>query len=126
MLTGPRQSGKTTLSGHPVVGASWEGFAVETLANRIAWPDTASFYRTAAGTEVDLVVDFAGGERWIVEVKRSLAARVSRGFHLALTDFAPTRAFVVHAGDDRYPLSAAVEAIGLGELAAALDNDSPS
>ena len=116
----------TALSGHPVVGASWEGFAVETLANRIAWPDTVSFYRTSAGTEVDLVVDFAGGERWIVEVKRSLAARVSRGFHLALTDLAPTRAFVVHAGDDRYPLSAAVEAIGLGELAAALDNDSPS
>ncbi len=116
----------TALSGHPVVGASWEGFAVETLANRIAWPDTVSFYRTSAGTEVDLVVDFAGGERWIVEVKRSLAARVSRGFHLALTDLAPTRAFVAHAGDDRYPLSAAVEAIGLGELAATLDNDSPS
>lgn len=105
------------LSGHPVVGASWEGFAIETLLGRLAWPAAASFYRTAAGAEVDLVLDFAGGERWAIEIKRSLAARTSRGFRTALSDLKPAHSFVVHAGSDRYPLSGGVEAVGLQELA---------
>ena len=99
------------------MGASWEGFAIETLLGRLAWPAKASFYRTAAGAEVDLVIDFAAGERWTIEIKRSLGARISRGFRTALSDLKPARSFVVHAGAERYPLSRAVEAIGLRELA---------
>ena len=107
----------TELSGHPVVGASWEGFAIETLLGQLPWPSQASFYRTAAGAEVDLVLDFAGGQRWAIEIKRSLSAKMSHGFHQALSDLKPTRAFVVHAGHERYPLPNSAEAIGLDELA---------
>lgn len=106
----------TALAGHPVVGQSWEGFAVETLVSALAWPSFASFYRTSAGAEVDLVLEH-GGESWAIEIKRSLAAKVSRGFHSACDDLQPDRAFVVHAGDDRFPVSASVEGIGLRELA---------
>lgn len=105
------------LMGHPVVGASWEGFAIETLLGPLTWPAAASFFRTAAGAEVDLVIDFPVGERWAIEIKRSLTARMSRGFRTALTDLKPTRSFVVHAGAERYPLSDTVEAVGLQELA---------
>ena len=105
------------LMGHPVVGASWEGFAIETLLGPLAWPAAASFFRTAAGAEVDLVIDFPAGERWAIEIKRSLSARMSRGFRTALMDLRPTRSFVVHAGAERYPLSDTVEAVGLQELA---------
>jgi len=105
------------LSGHPVMGASWEGFAVETLLGQLAWPAMAAFYRTAVGAEVDLVIDFPSGDRWAIEIKRSLAARMSRGFHVSLLDLKPNRAFVVHAGSQRYPLSDSVQAIGLQELA---------
>ena len=105
------------LAGHPVVGASWEGFAIETLLGQVAWPATASFYRTAAGAEVDLVIDFSAGERWAIEIKRSRTARMSRGFRTALADLKPSRSFVVHAGAERYPLPGNVEAIGLQELA---------
>lgn len=105
------------LMGHPVVGASWEGFAIETLLGPLTWPAAASFFRTAAGAEVDLVIDFPVGERWAIEIKRSLTARMSRGFRTALTDLKPTRSFVVHAGTERYPLSDTVEAVGLQELA---------
>lgn len=107
----------TELSGHPVVGASWEGFVIETLLGQLPWPSQASFYRTAAGAEVDLVLDFAGGQRWAIEIKRSLSGKMSHGFHQALSDLKPTRAFVVHAGHERYPLPNSVEAIGLNELA---------
>ena len=112
------------LSGHPVIGESWEGFVIETLLGQLPWPTQASFYRTVTGAEIDLVLDFPGGERWAIEIKRSLSAKVSRGFHMALADIAPSRAFVVHAGDDRYPLSKAVEAIGVRELAIACRDSS--
>ncbi|MCY4181894.1 MAG: ATP-binding protein [Gammaproteobacteria bacterium] len=112
------------LAGHPVIGESWEGFVIETLLGQLPWPTQASFYRTVTGAEIDLVLDFPGGERWAIEIKRSLSAKMSRGFHMALADIAPSRAFVVHAGDDRYPLSKAVEAIGVRELAIACRDSS--
>ena len=108
------------LAGHPVVGRSWEGFAIETLATALPWPATASFYRTSGGAEIDLVIEFAPDEIWAVEVKRSLAPKVSRGFHSACADLEPAKAFVVHAGDDRFPVAQSIEGIGLVELATML------
>ena len=108
------------LAGHPVVGRSWEGFAIETLVTALPWPATASFYRTSGGAEIDLVIEFAPDEIWAVEVKRSLAPKVSRGFHSACADLKPAKAFVVHAGDDRFPVAQSIEGIGLAELATML------
>lgn len=108
------------LAGHPVVGRSWEGFVVETLLSMLPWPANASFYRTSAGAEIDLVIEHPNGETWAIEIKRSLAAKVSRGFHSAREDIRPTRAVVVHAGEDRFPLARNVEGIGVHELAAEL------
>lgn len=108
------------LAGHPVVGASWEGWVIETLLASLPPRSTPGFYRTSAGAEIDLVIEHAGGTLWAVEIKRSLSARVSRGFHVACRDLEPERAFVVHAGDDRYPVSRTIEAISVRELAAEL------
>ena len=108
------------LAGHPVVGESWEGYVLETLLSAQPALAQPSFYRTSAGAEIDLVLDYPDGERWAIEIKRSLSAKVGRGFHLAREDIKPTRAFVVHAGDDRYPLAQGVEGIGVRELAQAL------
>lgn len=104
------------LAGHPVVGRSWEGFAIETLVTALPWPATASFYRTSGGAEIDLVIEFAPDEIWAVEVKRSLAPKVSRGFRSACADLKPAKAFVVHAGDDRFPIGRSIQGIGLVEL----------
>ena len=108
------------LAGHPVVGESWEGYVVETLLGVLPPLAQPYFYRTSAGAEIDLVIDQAGGERWAIEIKRSLSARVQRGFHVASADIKPTRAFVVHAGEDRYPVAQGVEGIGVRELAQVL------
>ena len=108
------------LAGHPVVGESWEGYVIETLASMLPPRSRPHFYRTGAGAEIDLVIEHDDGARWAIEVKRSLSARVGRGFHLSCQDLEPARAFVVYAGDDRYPLSESVEAIGLRELAGEL------
>ena len=107
------------LIGHPVAGASWEGFVIENLVARAPVGTRASFYGTRSGAEMDLVLEFPGGrETWAIEVKLGLAPKVSRGFHSAREDIAPTSAFVVYAGAERYPLAANVEVIGLRELAA--------
>lgn len=104
------------LAGHPVVGPSFEGHVIENLLAAAPERTTASFYRTAAGAEIDLVLDLPGGARWAVEIKRGLAPILGRGFHQARADLAPRRSFVVHSGTDRWPLAEGVEAIGLLEL----------
>ena len=113
-------SSLTALAGHPVVGQSWEAFAVEALLSSLQWPSAAFFYRTSAGAEIDLVIEHGDGELWAIEIKRSLSAKVTRGFHLACQDIQPARTFVVHSGEDRFPVSSTVEGIGLPELATEL------
>jgi uncharacterized protein len=108
------------LSGHPVIGASWEGFAIESLLAVLPWRADAFFYRTVAGAELDLVIRFVDGTLWAIEIKRGLAPKLGRGFYQAVADLQPQRAFAVHAGDGRYPVTERVTAIGLRELVAEL------
>jgi hypothetical protein len=42
---------------------------------------------------------------------------VERGFHNALGDLEPDRAFIVYSGEERYPKGEGIEAIGLRGLA---------
>ena len=110
-----------SLAGHPVVGASWEGFVIENLLSVAPAGTKASFYRTSAGAEVDLVLELPGSRGpWAVEVKRSLGSALGKGFRNALEDIKPERSFVVTAGSDRYSVAKEVEAIGLREMASVL------
>ena len=110
-----------SLAGHPVVGASWEGFVIENLLSAASPGTKASFYRTSAGAEVDLVLELPGSRApWAVEVKRGLGAALGKGFRNALEDIKPERSFVVTAGSDRYQVAKDVEAIGLREMASFL------
>lgn len=105
------------LIGHPVVGPSWEGFVIENLLAASPERTQASFYRTVAGAEIDLLLDLPQGERWAVEIKRGAAAKVERGFFRAREDVEPHRSFVVYSGQQRYFRAEGVEVIGLYELA---------
>jgi uncharacterized protein len=108
---------REALLGHPVVGGSWEGFVIETLIG-VAPPGTVpGFYRTAAGAEIDLVLELPGGPLWVIEIKRGLAPNLEKGFHLARADIGPAASFVVYSGTERYPMAAGIEAIGLRDLA---------
>ena len=74
-------------------------------------------FRTAAGAEMDLVLDLAGGQRWAIEVKRGLGPKLGKGFAQARVDLSPDRTFVVVPAEDRYPLGDGVEEIGVAKLA---------
>ncbi len=106
--------------GHPVAGGSWEGFVVENLLGAARERVKPYFYRTAAGAEIDLVLQMPGGKLWAIEVKRGLAPRLDRGFHHAREDLDPDRSFVVYSGADRYPKGEAIEVISPGDLASLL------
>jgi uncharacterized protein len=108
------------VAGHPVAGASWEGFVIENLLAVAPERSQASFYRTAAGAEIDLVLDLPDGERWAIEIKRGLAPGTDRGFHHARADLEPDRSVVVYSGELRYAKTPEIEFISLRELAAEL------
>lgn len=103
------------LLGNPKLGDSWEGFVIENVASELADLATPYFYRTSAGAEIDLVLDF-GTETWAIEIKRSTAPKLSKGFHYACEDLQPARQIVVHGGNEAFQLGGGIEALPLGKL----------
>ena len=105
------------LAGHPVSGSSWEGFVIDNLLAAAPERTIASFYRTAAGAEIDLLLEIPGHGLWAIEVKRSLSGRPEKGFYIACQDLKPDRQFVVNSGLEPYPIDANITAIGLPAFA---------
>lgn len=96
--------------GHPLAGSSWEGFVMEQLMN--AAPQAqASFYRTSNGAEVDLVLTFRNQQTWTIEIKRSSAPTVSKGFYQAATDLSAVRKLLVAPVEQPYPLKEGIEVV---------------
>lgn len=106
------------LLGHPVAGKSWEGFVIENIMAVLPQGAQASFYRTAGGAEIDLVLEFPGRPRrlFAIEIKRSPAAGVQRGFHEACADLDPTHKFLVHGQADDFPLKGDIRALGVWDF----------
>ena len=114
--------GLTTLDdvlAHPVMGNSWEGFAIETLLTASSHLMQHGYYRTSNGAEIDLVIDMPGDGLWAIEIKKSPSAKPRKGFYTACEDLQPMQRFLVHNGPDGepYPVGDGVQAIGLGALA---------
>ena len=110
------------LLGHPIAGMSWEGYVIENLLAVMPERTLASFYRTSAGAEIDLVLELGGSHGiWAIEIKKSTAPKLERGFHLAVEDIQPNRVFVVYTGQERYPKSADIEVLCLREMAQELE-----
>lgn len=102
--------------GHPVAGPSWEGFVIENLVVAAGERRTPYFYRTEDGAEVDLVFERGGSVEMAVEIKRTTAPAVSRGFRSSLDILRPDHAYLVHAGGEIWPVDGGVTAIPLGGL----------
>jgi len=105
------------LLGHPVAGASWEGLLIENILDALPASAKASFYRTAAGAEIDLVVEWNERERWAIEIKRSLGnPSPSIGFYNGCADIEATRQIVLYPGKEKYMLNAKTEVMPLETL----------
>ena len=101
------------LLSHPVVGGSWEGWIIENLLACAPTSTQTSYYRTAVGAEFDLVLELPGSELWAIEIKRSSAPVVSKGFHLGCADINATRRLVVSSANATFPMTGGVENVPL-------------
>lgn len=108
-----------SLLGHPVYGASWEGLVLENVFASLGRGWRSGFYRTAARTELDLVLE-RGGKRVAVECKASTAPKVARGFWTALQELKIDKAFVVAPVAEPYPLRKGALVLPLRELVSRL------
>lgn len=104
------------LLGHPVAGPSWEGFIVENIIGNLSDKWRYSYYRSAAGVEIDLVLEQSRRNVWAIEIKRNAAPKTKAAFHAAAAAVGATKKFVIHSGKDRYPLADRTEAIGIAEF----------
>jgi predicted AAA+ superfamily ATPase len=107
------------LQGHPSVGASWEGFVIDQIAAHLPAGASMSFYRTAAGAELDVVVE-AGQRRIGFEIKFSVAPKVSKGFWQSLQDVQPHHTYIVAPVPQRWPFAEGVDVIPVGDIAKVL------
>ena len=103
--------------GHPVVGASYEGFVIENLIQCAGPRFRPYFYRTHDGAEIDLLLERGGQPEIAIEVKRSSAPTVDKGFGLACDDLMVSQRYVVYPGEETYAIRQGAQAIGLPELA---------
>jgi uncharacterized protein len=104
------------LFSHPVVGTSWEGFVIDNLLSFLSVGTECYFYGTTRGAEVDLVIKHPAGKLFAIEIKRSLAPQVGRGFYEVCKDINPTERYVVYDGQEKIPLKDNICAVGLREL----------
>lgn len=104
------------LERHPKIGASWEGFAIGAVVDRLGarW-DECYFWATHAGAEIDLLV-VRGRTRLGFEIKRTSAPAVTRSMRTALDDLKLKRLDVIHAGAHTFPLAPRIRAVALGRL----------
>jgi predicted AAA+ superfamily ATPase len=101
----------TDLERHPKVGASWEGFMVSEVIQRLgAEPRECHFWATHGGVELDLLV-VRGRRRLGFEFKRTSGPSVTRSMHVALADLRLERLDVIHAGESTFPLAPKIRAV---------------
>ena len=104
------------LATHNKLGASWEGYAVETAARTIGQrPEALAFWSTHAGAEVDLFWQ-EHGKNWAIEVKYADAPRLTRSMSSALQNLELAHLWVVYPGDRAYPLAPNISVLPLTRI----------
>ena len=102
------------LLGHPVFGASWEGLVVENVCSSVRNAEF-SFFRSATGEEMDLIVQ-KNGRVVAIECKASTAPQIAQGFWNAVDIIRPDRTFVVAPVERKYEIHENVDVVNLGDL----------
>lgn len=108
------------LLGHPVVGGSWEGFCIENLIAAAPRGTEASFYRSSAGAEIDLILKLPDQALWAIEIKRTTSPKVTRGFHIASDGLGVATRLLVYADEREVPGQGGLRAMPLSAAIARL------
>lgn len=104
------------LTGHPIIGFSWEGFVIEQILGILPKTWTSSFFRSSAGAEIDLVLTPPGRAPIAIEIKYSLSPTLSRGFHEGFADLHCKQGFIIYPGKTSYPMNHQITVLSLKEM----------
>jgi len=102
------------LLGHPKVGASWEGFAIEQVLQAFE-PYQPCFWSTQGGAKVDLLF-LHRGRRLGFEVKFSEAPRHTASMRGAMETLKLDHLWVIHPGVHEFPMAEGITALPLQNL----------
>jgi predicted AAA+ superfamily ATPase len=103
-----------SLLGHPRVGASWEGFAIEQILQRLR-PSQAYYWATHSGSEVDLFF-FHQGHRYGIECKYSETPKMTKSMNQAINSLNLDYLWIIYPGKNPYPLSEYISAWPLSQI----------
>jgi len=103
-----------TLIGHPKLGASWEGFAIEQVLQFFR-PREAYFWATYSGAELDLFF-FHRGRRYGFEIKYNEAPRTRKSMYVAIQDLKLDHLWVIYPGKEKYPVNEKITVLPLTGL----------
>ncbi len=107
------------LQGHPIAGFSWEGWALEQVLSWVPETWAPCYCRTAAGVEIDLILERPGKKGPIaIEFKYSASPQVGKGFRQGIEDVNASNAFVVAPVKEAYPLKENVMVVPVHDLKA--------
>ena len=105
------------LFGHPIVGPSWEGMLIENILSSLPATVRSWFYRTSAGAEIDLVLEFGHKNIWAIEIKRSISNPVpSKGFYIGCADLQAARQIILYPGKESYRTDPRSEVMSLDQF----------
>ena len=109
------------LESHPIVGLSWESFAMKAVVEQLGvQPHECYFWKTHAGAELDLLVS-RGTKRIGFEFKRASMPKATKSMHFASEDLQLEHLYVVHAGSKTTKIAKHITALSLSALARVLD-----
>ncbi|MFN2289218.1 MAG: ATP-binding protein [Chromatocurvus sp.] len=104
------------LLSNPVLGKSWEGFAVENIHSILPHRAETYFYRTAAGAEIDLVIKMPSSEILAVEIKHGVAPKIDKHYSQTCHDVGANHKYILYGGEDEFPVRHDVKIISLSGL----------
>jgi len=109
------------LLGHYKLGASWEGFALETVCQLpILHGNQFYYYRTHAGAELDLYWP-NGDKAWGIEFKYQDSPSITRSIHNVMQDLHLEHLWIVYPGHQQYALTAKVNVVPLAMIGEVLE-----
>lgn len=110
-----------SLISHPIFGSSWEGMVVENICSSLR-DCHFSFYRSATGDELDLIIT-KRNKTIAVECKASSAPKLTKGFWRAIEHVKPKKTYIVAPVKEKFSMDKKVIVCNLQEMMEILNNE---
>jgi predicted AAA+ superfamily ATPase len=106
-------SNLNALESNPVIGASWEGYAIEQIAQRIEGDAECYFYRTHEGAECDLVIVKSGKPIASIEIKYTSSPKPQKGMLQSFSDLGSGNNYIITPNTDDYLITEKIRVCSL-------------